>query len=312
MKHKGGKKIIIAVPHGFCAGVRRALETVEKALELYGKPVYVRHEIVHNKYVVDSLREKGVVFLESSSKLPKKAHLVFSAHGVPPEVEDDVARKGYDIIDATCPLVKKIHLQAVSYSSKGYTIIIVGHKKHPEVVGTAGQVDECHIVESLKDVEKLPEIKNKRIACLTQTTLSADDTREIICAIKKRFRGRKIAVLNDICYATQNRQNAVKALAKKCDAVFIIGSENSSNANRLREVAEKTGAKAYLISGEKGAPPNTLRGLKKIGISAGASTPEILISKFISFLNKKGWHDIETIGSEEKKIVFRLPERFEN
>ncbi|OGV59037.1 MAG: 4-hydroxy-3-methylbut-2-enyl diphosphate reductase [Lentisphaerae bacterium GWF2_50_93] len=307
---KNGKKIIIAVPHGFCAGVRRALETVEKALELYGKPVYVRHEIVHNEYIVDALSEKGVVFLEHISRLPKKAHLVFSAHGVSPEIEDDAGKRGLDIIDATCPLVKKIHLQAVSYSAKGYAIIIIGHRKHPEVVGTAGQVDESLIVESLKDVGKLPEIAQKRIACLTQTTLSADDTRDIICAIKKKFRGRKIAVLNDICYATQNRQNAVKTLARKCDAVFIIGSENSSNANRLREVAEKAGAKAFLISGEKGVPPNALKGLNVIGISAGASTPEILISKFITFLNKMGWHDIETIGTEEKKIVFKLPARF--
>ncbi len=307
---KNGKKIIIAVPHGFCAGVRRALEIVEKALEQYGKPVYVRHEIVHNSFVVDSLSEKGVVFLESISRLPKKAHLVFSAHGVSPEIESTAAEKGYDIIDATCPLVKKIHLQAVSYSSKGYAIIIIGHKRHPEVMGTAGQVDESLIVESLKDVGKLPEIRQKRIACLTQTTLSADDTREIICAIRKKFRGRKIAVLNDICYATQNRQNAVKALAKKCEAVFIIGSENSSNANRLREVAENAGTKAYLVSGEKGVPPGALKGLSRIGISAGASTPEILISKFISSLNRKGWHNIETIGTEEKKIVFRLPERF--
>ncbi len=307
---KNGKKIVIAVPHGFCAGVRRALETVEKALEHYGKPIYVRHEIVHNKYVVDSLSGKGVVFQDSLSMLPKKAHLVFSAHGVAPEVESEAASKGFDIIDATCPLVKKIHLQAVSYAAKGFAIIIIGHRKHPEVVGTAGQVDESCIVETVKDVGKLPDIRQKRIACLTQTTLSADDTHEIIRAIRKKFRGRKIAVLNDICYATQNRQNAVKTLAKKCDAVFIIGSENSSNANRLREVAEKAGAKAYLISGEKGAPPNALRGLKRIGISAGASTPEILISKFIAFLNRKGWHDIETVGTEEKRIVFRLPERF--
>jgi len=307
---KNGKKIIIAVPHGFCAGVRRALETVEKALELYGKPVYVRHEIVHNEYIVDALSGKGVVFLESISKLPKKSHLVFSAHGVSPEIEDDAVAKGLDIIDATCPLVKKIHLQAVSYATKGFAIIIIGHRKHPEVVGTAGQIDDSFIVESLKDVEKLPAIAQKRIACLTQTTLSADDTRDIICAIKKKFRGRRIAVLNDICYATQNRQNAVKALAKKCDAVFVIGSENSSNANRLREVAEKAGTKAYLISGEKEPSPKILKGLGKIGISAGASTPEVLISKFISFLNKKGWHDIETVGNEEKKIVFRLPARF--
>jgi len=312
VNHKTGKKIIIAIPHGFCAGVRRALETVEKALELYGRPIYVRHEIVHNKYVVDDLSKKGVVFLESTAKLPKKSHLVFSAHGVPPEIESDAQTKGYDVIDATCPLVKKIHLQAVSYASKGFSIIIVGHKEHPEVVGTAGQVDESHIVESVKDVGKLPDIRNKRIACLTQTTLSADDTREIICAIKKKFRGRKIAVLNDICYATQNRQNAVKVLAKKCDAIFVIGSDNSSNANRLREVAVKAGTKAYLISGDREAPSASLKGLTRIGITAGASTPEVLISKFISFLNKKGWHDIETIGGEEKKIVFRLPERFEN
>ncbi|MFZ2658080.1 MAG: 4-hydroxy-3-methylbut-2-enyl diphosphate reductase, partial [Victivallales bacterium] len=198
---KNGKKIIIAVPHGFCAGVRRALETVEKALELYGKPVYVRHEIVHNEYIVDALSGKGVVFLESISKLPKKSHLVFSAHGVSPEIEDDAVAKGLDIIDATCPLVKKIHLQAVSYATKGFAIIIIGHRKHPEVVGTAGQIDDSFIVESLKDVEKLPAIAQKRIACLTQTTLSADDTRDIICAIKKKFRGRRIAVLNDICYA---------------------------------------------------------------------------------------------------------------
>jgi 4-hydroxy-3-methylbut-2-enyl diphosphate reductase len=307
---KSRKKIILAVPHGFCAGVRRALETVEKALESYGPPIYVRHEIVHNEYVVESLRKRGVVFVESLSGVPKGARLVFSAHGVSPEIES-VAQDGeYDIIDATCPLVKKIHLQAVSYYNKGYAVIIVGHKRHPEVIGTAGQIDDSSIVETIDDVEKLPDVKQKKIECLTQSTLSADDTREIVRAIKKRYRGKEVSVSNDICYATQNRQNAVKALAKKCDAVFILGSDNSSNANRLREVAEKNGTKAYLVSGQGRVSPKILDGLGRIGISAGASTPEILISKFIAYMNRKGWDKVETMGTEEKKIVFKLPDRF--
>ncbi|MFA6566992.1 MAG: 4-hydroxy-3-methylbut-2-enyl diphosphate reductase [Victivallales bacterium] len=307
---KAGKKIILAVPHGFCAGVRRALETVERALELYGPPIYVRHEIVHNEYVVESLRKRGVVFVESLSGLPKGARLVFSAHGVSPEIESAAQDGGYDIIDATCPLVKKIHLQAVNYYARRYAVIIVGDKKHPEVVGTAGQIDDSCIVETIEDVGTLPEISRKQIECLTQSTLSADDTREIVKAIKKRFRGKKVSVSNDICYATQNRQNAVKALAKKCDAVFILGSSNSSNANRLKEVAEKTGTKAYLVSGLTGVSSKILNNLERIGISAGASTPEILISKFIASLNRKGWDKVETMGAEEKKIVFKLPDRF--
>ncbi len=307
---KAGKKIILAVPHGFCAGVRRALETVEKALALYGPPIYVRHEIVHNEYVVESLRKRGVVFVESLSGLPKGARLVFSAHGVSPEIETAAQDGGYDIIDATCPLVKKIHLQAVNYYARGYAVIIVGDKKHPEIIGTAGQIDESFIVEAIKDVEKLPEMKQKQVECLTQSTLSADDTREIVKAIRKRYRGKKVSVSNDICYATQNRQNAVKALAKKCDAVFILGSNNSSNANRLREVAEKNGTKAFLVSGLGGVSPAILDKLERIGISAGASTPEILISKFITHLNSKGWDKVETMGVEEKKIVFKLPDRF--
>ncbi len=308
---KTGKKIILAVPHGFCAGVRRALETVERALELYGPPVYVRHEIVHNEYVVDSLRKRGVVFVESLTGLPKGARLIFSAHGVSPEVESVAQLGKYDVIDATCPLVKKIHLQAVSYYTRGYAVIIVGDKKHPEVIGTAGQIDDSCIVETIDDVGNLPEMKQKHIECLTQSTLSADDTREIVKAIKKRYRGKKVSVSNDICYATQNRQNAVKALAKKCDAVFILGSSSSSNANRLREVAEKTGAKAYLVSGLGGVSPKILNNLGRvIGISAGASTPEILISKFIAYLGRKGWDKVETMGAEEKKIVFKLPDRF--
>jgi 4-hydroxy-3-methylbut-2-en-1-yl diphosphate reductase len=308
---KAGKKIILAVPHGFCAGVRRALETVERALESYGPPIYVRHEIVHNEYVVDALRKRGVVFVESLSCVPKGSRLVFSAHGVSPEIETAAQAGKYDVIDATCPLVKKIHLQAVSYYSKGYAVIIVGHKRHPEVIGTAGQIDDSCIVETMEDVEKLPEVKQKQIECLTQSTLSADDTREIVKAIKKRYRGKKVSVSNDICYATQNRQNAVKALAKKCDAVFILGSSTSSNANRLREVAEKTGTKAYLVSGLGGVSPKILNNLCRIvGISAGASTPEILISKFIAYLESKGWDKVETMGTEERKIVFKLPDRF--
>jgi 4-hydroxy-3-methylbut-2-enyl diphosphate reductase len=309
-KMKTGKKIILAIPHGFCAGVRRALETVEKALALYGPPIYVRHEIVHNEYVVESLRKRGVVFVESLTGLPKGARLIFSAHGVSPEIESAAQSGEFDIIDATCPLVKKIHLQAVNYYNRGYAVIIVGHKKHPEVIGTAGQIDDSYIVETRKDVEELPDVKQKKIECLTQSTLSADDTREIVREIKKRYRGKKVSVSNDICYATQNRQNAVKALAKKCDAVFILGSSNSSNANRLREVAEKTGAKAYLVSGLGGVSPKILNNLETIGISAGASTPEILISKFIVYLSRKGWDKVETLGSEEKKIVFKLPDRF--
>ncbi len=307
---KSGKKIILAVPHGFCAGVRRALETVERALESYGPPIYVRHEIVHNEYVVESLRKRGVVFVESLTGLPKGAHLVFSAHGVSPEIEGEAQDGEYDIIDATCPLVKKIHLQAVNYYTRGYAVIIVGDKKHPEVIGTAGQIDDSYIVETMKDVETLPEMKQKQIECLTQSTLSADDTREIVRAIKKRYRGKKVSVSNDICYATQNRQNAVKALAKKCDAVFILGSSNSSNANRLREVAEKMGTEAHLVSGQGGVSPKILDKLERIGLSAGASTPEILISKFIAYLNRKGWDKVETMGAEEKKIVFKLPDRF--
>lgn len=303
------KKIFLAQPRGFCAGVRRALDTVEKTLEVFGPPVYVRHEIVHNDYVVETLQRKGVVFIEELSDAPVDRPVIFSAHGVSPHVEKEARKLGLMIIDATCPLVKKIHRKAQNLDKENYTIIIIGHKEHPEIAGTMGHIKKkVFIVETLDDVETLPKFNSKKLACLTQTTLSMDDTKNIIDALRKKYPELEFSIESDICYATQNRQNAIKSLAEKCDVIFILGSESSSNSNRLREVAEKHNAHAYLISNAESITENMLKGCEVIGISAGASAPEIIVKELISFLQDKGWNEVETLGVTEENVVFPLPE----
>jgi len=299
------KKIYLAYPRGFCAGVRRALDTVEEALKVYGRPVYVLHEIVHNDYIVNNLKQKGVIFVENLSAVPCGSPLIFSAHGVSGKTEKEAAKFGLKCIDATCPLVKKIHKKALALEKKGFSVFLIGHRKHPEISGTLGQLrNSAFVIEKTSDIEKIKQdIEN--CAYLTQTTLSLDDTGEIIEALKKKYPG--IDGGGDICYATQNRQNAVKMLAEKCDTVFIIGSPKSSNSNRLKETAEKLGIRSYLINNASEITPEMLAGSENTGISAGASAPECLVEELIEFLEAKGWTEtIDTIYTEEN-VKFSMP-----
>lgn len=299
------KKIYLAYPRGFCAGVRRALDTVEEALKVYGSPVYVLHEIVHNDYIVNSLKQKGVIFVEELSAVPCGSPLIFSAHGVSRKTEKEAAKLGLKCIDATCPLVKKIHKKALALEKKGFSVFLIGHRTHPEIFATLGQLrNPAFVIEKASDIEKIKQdIEN--CAYLTQTTLSLDDTGEIIEALKNKYPA--IEGGGDICYATQNRQNAVKMLAEKCDTVFIIGSPKSSNSNRLKETAEKLGIRSYLINNASEITPEMLNNSENTGISAGASAPECLVEELIEFLRSRGWTEaIDMIYSEEN-VKFSMP-----
>jgi 4-hydroxy-3-methylbut-2-enyl diphosphate reductase len=302
------KKILLAYPRGFCAGVRRALDTVDKVLSISGSPVYVFHEIVHNDYIVKTLRERGVIFVESIEAVPSGATLIFSAHGVSRQLEETAAANGIKVIDATCPLVRRIHRKAGGFQAKGRMIILIGHKGHPEIIGTLGQIESgAFVVETVADVAALPEPeKGCRAAYLTQTTLSLDETREIVEALERRFPG--IEGGGDICYATQNRQNAIKALCPECDLILIIGSKNSSNSNRLRELAERCGCRAVLIDGAADLQSFDFTGIGNIGISAGASAPECLVAEVTDFLHTKGWSAPEEIRFTEENVKFPLPD----
>lgn len=299
------KKIYLAYPRGFCAGVRRALDTVEEALKVYGSPVYVLHEIVHNDYIVNNLKQRGVIFVENLSAVPCGSPLIFSAHGVSRKTELDAGKLGLKCIDATCPLVKKIHKKALSLEKKGFSVFLIGHRKHPEISGTLGQLrNPAFVIENVSDIEKM-NLNIEKTAYLTQTTLSIDDTMEIVEVLKKKYPG--IEGGGDICYATQNRQNAVKLLAEKCDTVFIIGSPKSSNSNRLRESAEKLGIRSYLINNASEITPEMLAGSENTGISAGASAPECLVEELIESLKSQGWTEtIDTIYTEEN-VKFSMP-----
>ena len=304
-------KILLSAPRGFCAGVERAIEIVKKSLKKYGAPVYVRHEIVHNKYVVDGLRSLGAIFVEELDEIKDKSRpVIFSAHGVPKTVPIEADSYNMDYIDATCPLVSKVHREAENLYKAGYHIVLIGHNNHPEVIGTMGQLpsDAINLIQDEHDVEAYELDKNKKIAYVTQTTLSVDDTKNIIIALKKKFPQIKAPFKEDICYATTNRQAAVKNIAMQCDMFFVLGSRNSSNSVRLVEVAEQSGCPhAELIHSESDIPFGKLQNCKTIGISSGASAPEILVEDFINKLKDKFEIKIEEVEIIKENIVFKVP-----
>ncbi|MDQ2080707.1 4-hydroxy-3-methylbut-2-enyl diphosphate reductase [Xanthobacteraceae bacterium Astr-EGSB] len=301
-------RIILAQPRGFCAGVVRAIDTVERALEKYGPPVYVRHEIVHNKFVVESLKAKGAVFVEELSEVPAHAVTIFSAHGVARAVEADAEARGLNVINATCPLVTKVHNQGKRYAGQGRELILIGHAGHPEVDGTRGQIPApVHLVQTVAEVDTLPIESDTPVAYVTQTTLSVDDTRDIIAALERRFTDILGPDTKDICYATQNRQAAVRELAKLVDLVLVVGAKNSSNSNRLREIGAELGVPSYLIADGSELKPEWVRGVATVGITAGASAPEVLVEDVIEALGRLGPVEVSTLPGRQETIEFRLP-----
>ena len=305
---KPALQVLLAQPRGFCAGVVRAVDIVERALQVYGAPVYVRHEIVHNKHVVESLRNKGARFVEDIVDIPTGAITVFSAHGVSRKVEDDAGVRDLRVIDATCPLVGKVHNETRRYARQGYEIVLIGHHGHPEVEGTMGQVSGVvHLVSNTGDVATLQPVNPDRLAYVTQTTLSVDDTREIIAVLKARFPGIRGPDVKDICYATQNRQSAVRLLADRCDVIVVIGAEYSSNSNRLREIGDEAGTASYLIPDAAGFDPDWLDGARTVGITAGASAPEELVQALIDRLGAMFDITVTDVDGVEERVTFRLP-----
>jgi 4-hydroxy-3-methylbut-2-enyl diphosphate reductase len=301
-------KVILAQPRGFCAGVVRAIEIVERALEKYGPPVYVRHEIVHNKHVVESLKAKGAVFVEELSEVPPDAVTIFSAHGVAKSVEQEAAARKLPVLDATCPLVTKVHNQGKRYVGQGRQLILIGHAGHPEVEGTMGQIPSPVIlVQNEAEVAALDLPDDKPVAYVTQTTLSVDDTQGIIAALQRRFTDIVGPETRDICYATQNRQSAVRELAAQVDVILVVGAKNSSNSNRLREIGEESGLPSYLIADGSELDPAWLRGLETVGITAGASAPEVLVDDVIAALRRLGPVDVSVLPGRQERIEFRLP-----
>lgn len=302
--------VILAAPRGFCAGVERAIDIVEKAIEKFGAPVYVRHEIVHNKYVVDSLKAKGAIFVEEVSDIPKGAVTIFSAHGVSDKVEDDAKDNDLDVIDATCPLVTKVHLEAKKHEKEEKKIIMIGHPGHPEVEGTTGKIKQKVIViASESEVELIPYDANENLAYVTQTTLSVDDTLKIISALKKKFPNISGPNSNDICYATQNRQHAVKLLAQKVELILVVGSVNSSNSNRLRDLGEEMGVRSYLIDKASQIDPKWFVNVSSIGITAGASAPESLVEEVINYLDQNYLINISELEGIKENVKFKLPKK---
>jgi len=303
------EKLLLAAPRGYCAGVDRAVQTVERALELYGAPVYVRKEIVHNKHVVEQLRERGAVFVdELDDSIPEGATTVFSAHGVAPAVHDDATRRSLFTIDATCPLVTKVHREAVKFASEGYTIVLIGHAGHEEVEGTMGEAPQnIVLVESEADVDALVVADPDRVAYISQTTLSVDETSLLINRLRERFPNITGPRTDDICYATTNRQAAVKQMAEQCDLVLVIGSQNSSNSQRLVEVARDYGADSYLIDNEAQVQEEWLEGKRVVGISSGASAPEELVQRLVAFFRERGTQDVSEFEVVKEDVRFMLP-----
>ncbi|WP_246846988.1 MULTISPECIES: 4-hydroxy-3-methylbut-2-enyl diphosphate reductase [unclassified Corynebacterium] len=305
-----GKKILLAAPRGYCAGVDRAVETVERALEKYGAPVYVRKEIVHNRYVVDTLAERGAIFVNETDEVPEGANLVFSAHGVSPAVHEEARELKLKTLDATCPLVTKVHNEVKRFARDGYHILLVGHEGHEEVEGTAGEAPEItHLVDGVAGVDKLPEfLHNEKLVWLSQTTLSVDETMVIVQKLHERFDNLQDPPSDDICYATQNRQVAVKAIAEQAQLVIVVGSQNSSNSKRLVEVALQAGADhSYLVDYAHQIDPAWLEGVEVVGVTSGASVPEILVRDVVSFLNERGYGEVEEVLTAAEKITFSLP-----
>ena len=301
-------QVILAKPRGFCAGVDRAIEIVERALRLHGAPVYVRHEVVHNKYVVDDLRAKGAMFVERLAEVPAGSTVVFSAHGVSQAVRAEAQAHGLRVFDATCPLVTKVHVEVAKMREQGREIVMIGHRGHPEVEGTMGQVDGgMHLVEGPADVASLPVKDPNRLAFVTQTTLSVDDATVVIDSLKTRFPAIVGPKKDDICYATQNRQDAVKALSRQCDVVIVVGSPNSSNSNRLREVAENLGVPAYMVDGAADLNPAWVQGKAVVGVTAGASAPDVLVQGVVQRLCELGATDVHEMDGISESVVFPLP-----
>jgi 4-hydroxy-3-methylbut-2-en-1-yl diphosphate reductase len=305
-------EIVLAGPRGFCAGVERAIDIVEVALEVCGPPVYVRKEIVHNRHVVETLRKQGAVFVDDLAEVPDDATVIFSAHGISPAVRQEAAQRGLRVIDATCPLVTKVHLEAIRYAREDYSIILIGHEDHDEVIGTLGEApDRIHVIDGVEAVEGLDVPNPDKVAYLTQTTLSVDDTRDVIEALRRRFPKIVGPSRDDICYATQNRQAAVKTVACDVDVLLVIGATNSSNANRLVEVAKMAGTRAHLINDVRDIRPEWLAGAERIGVTAGASTPEVLVTETVEALRARDDVKLREVHVVEEDVRFALPQELE-
>ena len=302
------QEIVLAEPRGFCAGVDRAIEIVERALEKFGRPIYVRHEIVHNTYVVNDLKEKGAVFIEALADVPPGATLVFSAHGVSKAIHNEAHERGFQIFDATCPLVTKVHVEVAKLHKQGYEFIMIGHKGHPEVEGTMGQLSSgIHLVEDVADVAKLNLPQTQRLALVTQTTLSVDDAAEIAAAVKARFPQLRAPKQQDICYATQNRQDAIKVMSPQVDLMIVVGSPTSSNSNRLAELARKLGVESYMVDSAEELQPQWLEGRQRVGLTAGASAPEILVKEVIDRIKALGAVSVRKMDGIQETVKFPLP-----
>ncbi len=302
------RKILLLRPRGFCAGVVRAIDVVKIALNLYGAPIYVRKEIVHNKHVVEELRAAGAIFVEELSEVPEGARVIFSAHGVAPVVRDEAVARKLQFIDATCPLVTKVHLEAVRFAKKGYTIVLIGHKDHDEVIGTLGEAPESTVlVSTVEDVDLLKVKDPEKISYITQTTLSLDETKEIVDRLKECYPKIQGPAAQDICYATENRQLAVKAVAPMCQLLLVVGSQNSSNSRRLVEVCEKTGVASYLIDDLSEVKPEWLKDVETVAVTAGASAPENLVERLIAHLHGAGFESLEEVEIKEENVRFQLP-----
>jgi len=305
-------RMLLANPRGFCAGVDRAIEIVERALRMFGAPIYVRHEVVHNRHVVDRLREMGAVFVEELDDVPVGATVIFSAHGVSTAVEREAARRGLTIFDATCPLVSKVHMEVARYAREGCDVILIGHHGHPEVEGTMGRFDtsqgaRMHLVENLEDAARLTVRDPRKLAFVTQTTLSVDDTAAIVAALRERFPTLQAPRREDICYATQNRQDAVKSMLAQCDLLIVVGSRASSNSNRLRELADRAGIPGYLVDDARDLRREWLEGRSTVGVTAGASAPEVLVQQVIEQLRDWGAESPAELSGIEEKVIFGLP-----
>ena len=305
-------RILLASPRGFCAGVDRAIDIVERAIELFGAPIYVRHEVVHNRHVVERLRGMGARFVEELAEVPDGATVIFSAHGVSSAVEDEAGRRGFQVFDATCPLVTKVHLEVARYARDARDVVLIGHAGHPEVEGTMGRFDASlggviHLVENIGDVEKLQPRRPETLAFVTQTTLSVDDTQAIVDALRRRFPQLQAPRVEDICYATQNRQDAVKRLLEQCDVLVVVGSTSSSNSNRLRELADRAGIPGYLVDGPDNLQREWFEGRGAVGVTAGASAPELLVQQVVERLRSWGGSVPREIVGREENVVFSLP-----
>jgi 4-hydroxy-3-methylbut-2-enyl diphosphate reductase len=306
--HRSLQQIVLAGPRGFCAGVERAIEVVEQALEVVGGPIYVRREIVHNRHVVEALRQKGAIFVEELDEVPPGATVIFSAHGIAPAVRLAAQARGLQVIDATCPLVTKVHVEAQRYAREGYTIVLVGHEDHDEVIGTTGEAPQrIAVISSVEEAERLEVENPEKVAYLTQTTLSVDDTRAVIDVLRRRFPRIVGPSKDDICYATQNRQAAVKELARDVDLVLVVGSANSSNAHRLREVAAAVGTRAHLINDVRDIRPEWLAAASRVGVTAGASTPEFLVRQVVDYLSARGTPSVRELNVVDEDVRFGLP-----